>query len=274
MQATERPRARRLAGSWSAMRSWLVILVGAISGACNGSLSDDLEGRPCDVNGRCVEGYTCDRATHACVRGDLSDAGAPSDAGAQIEAAPAASATSPDAGGFFGEPVHGSDPPAPPPPAPPPPAPPPPPPAPPPPAPPPPAEPCPGKTLCGDKCVDVSHDPKHCGSCDNACSGAERCESGACKLECPFGLSDCKGACVALAADSANCGECGRACDTGQLCVASKCATSCQVLSLGLFEECGGTCVNLDSDPEHCGTCDKKCHHDQFCSAGACQESR
>ena len=50
--------------------------------------------------------------------------------------------------------------------------------------------------LCGETCVDVSTDAKHCGSCGAACpdaNGKPTCEKGACKLACTTGFADCDG---------------------------------------------------------------------------------
>ena len=36
---------------------------------CNSGIPDDLEGLACDADGRCADGFVCDRKTNRCVRG-------------------------------------------------------------------------------------------------------------------------------------------------------------------------------------------------------------
>jgi hypothetical protein len=211
--------------------------------ACNSSLPADLSGKPCDANGRCVDGYFCDEITNTCVGSILPDGGAnvlPADA--STPPAP------PPVTGNDGRPDAAPKPPA------------------------KPADPCPGKQSCAGRCVEVAKDVQNCGGCGKSCPLGARCEAGSCKVDCGPGFLDCGGACAATSVDNANCGGCGRACAAGQLCVGGKCTTSCSVLSLGVFEECDGTCVNVQSDPKHCGECKKKCGGKQTCVAGKCQD--
>jgi len=98
---------------------------------------------------------------------------------------------------------------------------------------------CPqGQTLCGDRCVNLTTDPDHCGSCENSCfDGAQSknnvpvCSYGSCEWACKQGWGDCNGdptdGCeINLSSDQRNCGACGNACDAlaGQPCVGGQCA--------------------------------------------------
>jgi hypothetical protein len=215
--------------SWAALGSSVLLL------ACNSSLPEDLSGKPCATDGRCVEGYFCDRPTNLCV------STAPPDGRADIPPDGSANIPRSDDGGNESE--VAPEPPT-----------------------------CPGKMLCAGQCADVSQDAKNCGSCGKVCvAPGQRCESGSCKPDCPRGFSDCKGSCVALSVDLANCGACGHACAAGQFCKDAKCTSSCHLLTLGAFTECGESCVDLDSDPGHCGACAHKCRRREQCIAGTCQ---
>ena len=86
--------------------------------------------------------------------------------------------------------------------------------------------------LCGDTCVDVTMDVRHCGACDNDCSApanaAATCSAGACGFACDAGFADCNGSAadgceVATSSDDANCGACGIACGAYQTCTAGAC---------------------------------------------------
>ena len=75
--------------------------------------------------------------------------------------------------------------------------------------------------LCDDTCVDPAVSVTHCGAqknCagDNAgseCKSDERCEEGACILDCPEGYLDCVGECIDPMSSELYCGAQG-ACDT------------------------------------------------------------
>src|SRR5690606_36933852 len=82
-----------------------------------------------------------------------------------------------------------------------------------------------GLTECGGACVDLDHDPGHCGGCDTSCDPATGatgiCEAGACRRICGPLLGDCNGDLQAaggdgcetsLATDPMNCGACALAC--------------------------------------------------------------
>lgn len=38
-----------------------------------------------------------------------------------------------------------------------------------------------GLSACGNRCVDVSRDARHCGRCDRSCKTNERCRAGVCQ---------------------------------------------------------------------------------------------
>lgn len=52
-----------------------------------------------------------------------------------------------------------------------------------------------GLDVCGDGCVDLAVDPRHCGACGRACAGA--CVAGYCEPACRPGEVRCGGKCVA-----------------------------------------------------------------------------
>lgn len=98
---------------------------------------------------------------------------------------------------------------------------------------------CPaGKTLCGNKCVDVATDPFNCGGCDVNCTksgtashGSGFCSYGSCVFGCTQGWGDCnadpKDGCETnFDSDPLNCGGCGNTCDVlaGQPCLGGRCA--------------------------------------------------
>ena len=71
--------------------------------------------------------------------------------------------------------------------------------------------------MCGGAtCIDLQSDTLHCGSCNQACSGAENCENGACF--CPAGAAVCGGVCTDISTNVANCGHCGAQCPAGDTC--------------------------------------------------------
>ena len=87
--------------------------------------------------------------------------------------------------------------------------------------------------LCGDTCIDVTSDTRHCGACDNACpapaNATATCAAGACGFSCSAGFADCNGSAadgceVATSSDDASCGGCGIACGAYQTCSAGACS--------------------------------------------------
>lgn len=116
-------------------------------------------------------------------------------------------------------------------------------------------------------CVDLSTDPKNCGSCFNGCTQNKLCSQGTCV--CPTGLSACGSSCVDLKTDAINCGTCGTACGKGAVCVAGGCAcptgqTNCSGAAAPL------TCRDLSSSADSCGACNSRCLAGAACAASQC----
>jgi hypothetical protein len=65
-----------------------------------------------------------------------------------------------------------------------------------------------GQTRCGDRCVNLQTNERHCGSCRNRCGPNQTC---------------CKGRCVNLQKNEHHCGSCSNRCDEGQECVEGMC---------------------------------------------------
>nr|WP_263429431.1 MXAN_6577-like cysteine-rich protein [Nannocystis pusilla] len=119
---------------------------------------------------------------------------------------------------------------------------------------------------CAGACVDLDHDPAHCGGCDRPCGPGLACLEGQCGVACGDGSVVCDGACVDLDLDPAHCGGCGRACDPGVACIAGACVPDCaagQAL-------CGEACVDPSNDEAHCGGCEATCPAGQPCVHGEC----
>ena len=80
-----------------------------------------------------------------------------------------------------------------------------------------------GSLMCGDTCVDVASDRRHCGACDNKCAEGELCAYGKCYAgDCPDDLMFCHGVCRDLMISPRDCGHCGFTCTSG-LCVNGAC---------------------------------------------------
>jgi hypothetical protein len=58
-------------------------------------------------------------------------------------------------------------------------------------------------------CRDLSTDNAHCGRCGNACPSGQVCASGAARVSCQAGQTNCSGVCRDLITDVAHCGACG-----------------------------------------------------------------
>jgi hypothetical protein len=92
---------------------------------------------------------------------------------------------------------------------------------------------CPeGQTRCGDRCVNLKTNERHCGSCRNRCRSTQTC---------------CGGRCVNLQRNERHCGSCFNRCDEGEQCVDGMCAVAC-------ISDGNGPCA----DPSECcsGNCD------------------
>jgi hypothetical protein len=121
-------------------------------------------------------------------------------------------------------------------------------------------------TQCGDECVDITNNPRHCGECGDRCNSDERCIRGDCvRVEgCDPPTTMCNGECVDLRFSQDNCGACGNACGFGSFCSSGICSAQCP------NGQCGGVCVNLLSDPNNCGGCGISCGPGAQCSNGTC----
>jgi hypothetical protein len=113
---------------------------------------------------------------------------------------------------------------------------------------------CPeGQTRCGERCVNLQRNERHCGSCFNRCRSTQTC---------------CNGRCVNLQKNENHCGSCFHRCEEGQECVEGVCGSTCVPT--------GSTCT---ADSECCsgicdGTCACKvsgsCSADSECCSGNC----
>jgi uncharacterized membrane protein YphA (DoxX/SURF4 family)/peroxiredoxin len=137
--------------------------------------------------------------------------------------------------------------------------------------------------------LDTSED--HCGRCNHACSGDDRC---------------CSGNCVDVDSDPDNCGGCfdpalcpecrcrdDKVCRRGK-CVACpagrrRCGNRCgdpltqrccggklydkDALGPGEWRCCNHRLVNTQESENHCGECDHRCGQNQFCYQGRCRTS-
>jgi hypothetical protein len=65
-----------------------------------------------------------------------------------------------------------------------------------------------GQTRCGDRCVNLQRNERHCGSCSNRCRSTQTC---------------CKGRCVNLQRNERHCGSCFNRCAEGEECVDGVC---------------------------------------------------
>jgi len=103
-----------------------------------------------------------------------------------------------------------------------------------------------GQTRCGDRCVNLLTNERHCGSCSNRCRSTQTC---------------CKGRCVNLQRNERHCGSCFNRCEEGEECVGGVCqGGGCPSGTTPCGTQCcqtGETCVN--------GTC---CPNAQLCGTG------
>lgn len=125
----------------------------------------------------------------------------------------------------------------------------------------------PGTTSCGDRCVDTSADPDHCGGCGESCGADEYCDGGSCA--CRPSLTAVGADCVDLDTDPDHCGSPDNGCDGATpVCEDGACVAACS----GDLSECDGACVDVDVDPAHCGSCGDRCDADQLCIEGGCED--
>jgi len=149
---------------------------------------------------------------------------------------------------------------------------------------------------------DLQTDPKHCGSCTNACSSSQVCSSGACKAACDPPTIKCSGGqtCIDITKDPQNCGSCGTDCsgpdagpeggtgnpdagvpipdggfDAGSGwsfgtpgCANSKCSLTCAGSSTLCTDQ---LCWDTNNAHDHCGSCTTACAADvEWCTKGHC----
>src|SRR5215208_5236041 len=69
-----------------------------------------------------------------------------------------------------------------------------------------------GQTRCGDRCVNLQRNERHCGSCSNRCRSTQTC---------------CKGRCVNLQRNERHCGSCSNRCAEGEECASGVCSSTC-----------------------------------------------
>ncbi|MEZ4453385.1 MAG: MXAN_6577-like cysteine-rich protein [Nannocystaceae bacterium] len=119
---------------------------------------------------------------------------------------------------------------------------------------------------CDGACVDLGHDPGHCGGCGLACDDGLACVEGACDLACGASSTPCGGSCRDLEVDPEHCGACDHACPPGVGCADGVCALECGEGQAA----CGEACVELGNDEAHCGGCDITCPIGQPCVYGEC----
>lgn len=153
--------------------------------------------------------------------------------------------------------------------------------------------------------VDLTNDPKHCGSCTKVCNfGTEVCSNGACKAACDLPTvkcpSDAGGTCADLKTDVTHCGTCMTSCktadagalapgngnppDAGALgydagsgmgwsvgtpaCDGGGCGIACPP---GMSTCSDGICYDQKNFHDHCGSCSTACMPDtEWCNNGQC----
>jgi len=128
-----------------------------------------------------------------------------------------------------------------------------------------------GRVLCGSVCTDTQGDGSHCGTCENACSDEEICQSGAC-VEAP----DCREqACTGLTYCDLGSGRCRSGCIQSEQCgpqeVCNVSNHACECASA--HHRCGGACVT-NASVATCGTrceaCETPSNASPMCVSGNC----
>jgi len=113
-----------------------------------------------------------------------------------------------------------------------------------------------GRFLCGDRCVDLTSNPAHCGGCDNDCdfNRGEVCQDSACVV-----LDDCTVVpCIGLSYCDLATKHCKPGCDRNEQCGSGEaCNTQTHLCECDTgFHRCSGQCVS-GSEPRTCGArCD------------------
>lgn len=144
---------------------------------------------------------------------------------------------------------------------------------------------------------DLTKDPKHCGSCTNACNANQVCSQGQCKAECDPPTTKCTTMCADLKTDIAHCGSCTKVCsapDAGGMppgtnnpeggglpydggpgwspgmpnCMNAMCGNTCP---MGMQSCPDGLCYDFQNHHDHCGDCNTACPDDtEWCNSGHC----
>lgn len=151
---------------------------------------------------------------------------------------------------------------------------------------------------------DLLTDPKHCGSCTNACDAGNLCSNGACKAQCDTPLTKCASdagnVCANLTNDTSHCGQCTTACttaDAGSMapgtnnpdpgifldggydggpgwslgtaaCANSACGVDCPDAMALCSDQ---ICYDTQNHHDHCGSCGTACAATtQWCTEGHC----
>jgi hypothetical protein len=89
-----------------------------------------------------------------------------------------------------------------------------------------------GQTRCGERCVDLQTNERHCGSCRNRCGSKQTC---------------CKGRCVNLQRSERHCGSCSNRCADGEECVDGVCQGGGEPICT---PSCPDPCVCVDRADE------------------------
>ena len=114
-----------------------------------------------------------------------------------------------------------------------------------------------GLTRCGDRCVNLQNNERHCGSCSNRCGLNQSC---------------CKGRCVNPQRNERHCGSCFNRCPEGEVCMGGVCQCPSGTTL------CGGNCVpdcpsgqTLNTSTCQCvQVCPPTCPPGQACVDGQC----
>lgn len=134
-----------------------------------------------------------------------------------------------------------------------------------------------GEACCGDECVDVSFDSRHCGGCDQVCDSSNTlCVAGECVCEVGYRTCGMDPLCETdIGSSDAHCGVCDNACDATSECNFGLC--SCGLSLCEMNEACcdidgmGETlCVNINESAGHCGDCNAPCPAGFECTDGLC----